>query len=128
MTTMENLDLKGTWPHDGLLEQLRSPDFFSVDSFPISRFVITDIKPLNDSTLTHTISGNLTIKGITNNISFPARVVMSTSSVHAKASFIIDRADWDIRFGSKTFYPELIPIKTISNNIVLEIELMADVQ
>lgn len=69
MNTIENLDLKGTWPHDGLLEQLKSPDFFSVDSFPIAIFEMTAVEPLEDSTATHTISGNLTIKKITHNIS-----------------------------------------------------------
>lgn len=127
MNTMDNLDLKGTWPHDGLLEQLKSPDFFSIDSFPTSSFEISSVQPLQDSVLTHTISGNLTIKGITNNISFPATVAVTDNLIEAHANFTIDRADWDIRFGSKAFYPELLPIKTISNDIVLDIKLVADI-
>lgn len=125
MNTIENLDLKGTWPHDGLLEHLRSDEFFHVDSFPAAIFKMTDAQHLESDTANYLITGELTIKGITNNITFPANVNATDSTLYASGSLVIDRSRWDVRFGSKTFYPELLPIKTISNDIGIEIVLVA---
>lgn len=62
-----------------LENHLKSPDFFNTDTFPTSTFKLTGIEEINatpeDSMkLTHKISGNLTIKDITKNISFKAKI------------------------------------------------------
>jgi len=94
---------------------LRSADFFDVEKHPEGTFELTNVQPykggvIQDSTderqeeineykvtdPTHLISGNLTLKGITKNIEFPARITVSGNTAEAVAKFNIDRKDWGI--------------------------------
>jgi len=98
-----------------LLGHLKSADFFDVEKNPEAVFELTAIKPykgdaIKDTTdprqeeiskykvsnLTHLVSGNLTLKGITKNIEFPARITVSGNTAEAVAKFNIDRKDWNI--------------------------------
>ena len=119
-----------------LLGHLKSPDFFEVEAHPIASFVITSVAPFNGTVKdtadprqesiskykvanpTHTVSGNLTIKGITKNIEFPASIVASNNSVNAIARFNIDRTQWNIIYPGK-------PDDLIRNDIHLGISLKA---
>lgn len=47
---------------------------------------------------THNVTGNLTIKGISKSITFPAHVEVAEGSVSASAKFFIDRQKWNITF------------------------------
>ncbi len=99
-----------------LTGHLHSPEFFDVRKFPEASFVITGIKPfsgtineqndpreekLNEYKVpdpTHMVSGNLTIKEITKNIEFPAKITLNDNSVEARAKFNIDRKQWNITY------------------------------
>lgn len=70
-------------------------------------FVITGASAFNGtasedewstSNPTHNVTGNLTIKGITKSITFPAHVVISEGSVSASAKFYINRQEWGMSF------------------------------
>ncbi|GAA3934132.1 YceI family protein [Chitinophaga oryziterrae] len=84
---------------------LKSPDFFDVAKHPTAKFVITGVAPY-DSTkgksllpgATHLISGNLTLKDSTLNITFPAQITVSQNDVTANAKFVIDRTAWGINY------------------------------
>ncbi|WP_336513901.1 YceI family protein [Pollutibacter soli] len=119
-----------------LLGHLKSKDFFDVTAFPDAKFVITEVKPFSgtvkDSTdprqesisrykvadPTHTIAGNLTIKGVTKNIEFPAKVTINGNNIDALAKFNIDRTEWNIVYPGK-------PDDLIRNDIHLGIEIKA---
>lgn len=84
---------------------LKSPDFFAVEEFPTAKFEITEVKAFDSTTMTsklagatHFISGNLTMRGTTKNISFPAIVTIEGNAVSAKADFNIDRSEWGVNF------------------------------
>jgi len=47
-----------------------------------------------------TIRGNLTIKDITKNITFPARIDLDGNRLKAKANFDIDRREWQMNYGN----------------------------
>ena len=96
---------------------LMSEDFFNAEKYPTSTFEITNVKA--DS-----ISGNLTIKDITKEIKFPADVKMNGDTLHAFADFTINRADWNVKYGSKSFF-DLAADKIISNDIAYKVELVA---
>ena len=53
------------------------------------------------------IVGNLTMKGVTNEINFPAKIYLKDGALHAEASFAIDRTKWKITYGSTNFFKSL---------------------
>ena len=54
------------------------------------------------------VTGDLTIKGHTEKITFPAQIVSETDTrLVADASITLNRANWDIRYGSGTFFEDL---------------------
>lgn len=97
-----------------LLGHLKSGDFFEVEKHPEATFTITSVAPFTGSVNeqedarqasiseykvanpTHTISGNLNIKGINKNISFPAKLDVTENKISALAKFNIDRTEWNI--------------------------------
>ncbi|MBK6265293.1 YceI family protein [Marivirga sp. S37H4] len=106
MTTINVLDLEGEYK--GKLEgHLRSDDFFSVEKHPTATFKITSVNESEQKDATHFISGDLTIKGITNKITFPANVTLNGDKVNAKATFALDRTKWNVRYGSGSFFDGL---------------------
>lgn len=78
-----------------LTKHLKSPDFFDVTKFPTASFRSTEIKKDGEG---HTISGDLTLHGVTKRISFPATVTVTGSQVNAKAEFSINRQDFGIAY------------------------------
>lgn len=100
MTTIVVTDLEGSWK-DKLEGHLKSEDFFSIENHPQAEFVITDVK--SKSAGMYSVTGDLTIKGITNPITFDAKVENNSAS----ATLTIDRAKYDIRYGSNSFFDNL---------------------
>jgi polyisoprenoid-binding protein YceI len=108
MTSMTCEDLEGEW-NQKLIGHLKSDDFFSVEKFKTSNFVIKSTTPLKSDKdgNTHTISGIMTIKGISQNISFPAKISLNGNALSATGTAVIDRSKFDIRYGSKSFFDNL---------------------
>ena len=78
-----------------LTKHLKSPDFFDVGKFPTATFRSTEIKKDGDG---HTISGELTLHGVTKRISFPATIGVTDGGVGANAEFSINRHDYGISY------------------------------
>lgn len=88
-----------------LVGHLKSTDFFDVEKFPIAKFEITSV---NEEEGKLTISGNLTIKEATKNITIPASLITTNDTTTLKSEvFTIDRTDFDVRYGSKKFFDNL---------------------
>ncbi|WP_136479853.1 YceI family protein [Cognatitamlana onchidii] len=105
-----------------LLGHLKSPDFFNVNEHPSATFIITGSQVMEGKTM---LSGNLKIKEIENNITFPAVVNVSDNETTLTSdSFSIDRSKWDIKYGSKSFFDNLGD-KFINNDIELKIAVIA---
>lgn len=92
-----------------LEEHLKGERFFNVPAFPTASFVITQATPVSGGDATaYTITGDLTMKGVTNQISFPATIYNSDeSTLHAMAQTEIDRTKWGLTAGSKNFFQDL---------------------
>jgi len=106
-----------------LTTHLKSDDFFSTEKNPNSKFEILKVTPVGADRVN--ISGNLTIKGISQPISFPATVKTQKNIVVAVANNIrVDRTKYDIKFRSKTFFLE-IGDKAIDDEFELNINLVA---
>jgi len=102
---------------------LKSDDFFSAEKNPLSKFEITKIISSGPDRLM--ITGNLSIKGFTHPVTFPATVKQQKGVVVAVASGIrVDRTKYDIKFRSKTFFGD-IGDKAIDDEFELSINLTA---
>ncbi len=84
---------------------LKSADFFDTAKAPTAKFVINKVEAFHGDAKTslvadpnYLISGNLTLKDSTLNVTFPAKVSVSTGNVSADAKFIIDRTAWGINY------------------------------
>lgn len=104
MASLDVMDQKGE-QKDKLEDHLKSADFFETEKFPAAVFSITDVQPFDSAKTpskldgaTHLISGNLTMKDQTKNISFPAKVIIEGDRVAAKADFNIDRTEWGLNY------------------------------
>lgn len=127
MNTITVEDLTDAAQNKDLTDHLFSEDFFNVAQFNTANFEITGVEALaaaDEAGNTHTISGNLTIKGITQGISFPAKVANNEAGINASAKFNIDRTLWDIKYRSGKIFPE-IGDKVIYDEIGIELNLAA---
>ncbi|AXT53251.1 YceI family protein [Aquimarina sp. BL5] len=97
--------------------------FFNVAKFPNASFEVTGVLEKEDKT---SIEGNLTIKGIKKNISFPATssVEGDTMTLNSEV-FTINRTDWGVNYGSKSVF-ENLGDKFIMDDIELKISLKAN--
>lgn len=95
MASITVTDLEGEM-NGKLTGHLKSEDFFGVEKHPKATFVITKV---NGSDGKYQVTGDLTIKGITNPISFDMNIYEDT----AKADFKVDRTKFDIKYGSASF-------------------------
>lgn len=95
---------------------LKSDDFFGVETHPTAKLIITSVKPFNDKS--STVTGDLTIKGITKPITF----VISLFDSKATATLKVDRAKYDVRYGSGSFF-ENLGDKTIYDEFDLVVDL-----
>ncbi|MGM0620043.1 MAG: YceI family protein [Bacteroidota bacterium] len=105
MTTISNEDLSNESMNNKLVGHLKSDDFFSVDKHPVSTLVIKEVNHKVGNT--HTITGDLTIKGITNPVTFDADVNFSDNKLKANGKMEVDRTLYDIKFRSGKFFSDL---------------------
>ena len=97
MNTITITDKKDTSSDNGLVSHLKDPDFFDVQKFPKGTFQLTKaIKVSNDSS--YYITGQLTLKAITQEIQFPATSVRNGENIVATASLTIYRTKWWITY------------------------------
>jgi polyisoprenoid-binding protein YceI len=123
MEQREEMFQKKLKPH------LLSGDFFDVDKFGTAKFEITKVEPYSadqkDSSIVDganfRVSGNLTLKGVTRNITFPARIDLDDNTLKGEANFDIDRREWQINYGNDRTLGD----KFISETVNIELDLQA---
>ena len=118
LKTIKDLDITDAGYNQKFIGHITSGDFFEVEKFPTATFVITKVAG-------NQVTGNLTVKGITKSITFPAEIVVKGGKVSAKANITIDRTDFNIRYGSKKFF-ESIGDKAIYDDFALTVSLVSE--
>lgn len=101
MNSISTTDLEGE--SKGKLDgHLKSPDFFNVGAHPTGTFKITSVSDLTGNPDANTsVTGDLTIKGITKSVTFPANVASAGNKISVVSpAFKINRTEWDIKYGS----------------------------
>ena len=81
-----------------LTEHLKTADFFDVAKYPTATFVSTAIKPGGDKGASHTVTGNLTMHGVTKSVMFPATITATADAINVDANFSINRRDFNINY------------------------------
>ncbi|NCO62649.1 MAG: YceI family protein [Flavobacteriales bacterium] len=100
MTTLASTDLEGEYK--GKLEgHLKSDDFFGVENHPTATLVFSDVKATGKNS--YSVTGNLTVKGKTNPITFSISIYGSK----ATATLKVDRTAYDVKYGSASFFDGL---------------------
>jgi polyisoprenoid-binding protein YceI len=122
MTSMACTDLQGEMAGK-LVGHLASPDFFGTEKYTTAKFVITRAIPV-DTKGNYKIVGNMTIKEATKEVKFNANVAAVGGKVTATGKIVVDRSDFDIRYGSGSFFDGLGD-KTIYDNFDLNVTLVA---
>lgn len=111
-----------------LRPHLLSGDFFDAAKFGTATFEITNVmayepkdgeKSLVDGANLF-ISGNLTLRGETKNISFPARIDLDANTLKGKANFDIDRRQWQMNYGNDKTLGDKFISETVNIELYLE--------
>ncbi len=86
--------------HADLSGHLKSKDFFNIEEFPIASFEITQINTTKTGEkYSHQLSGNLSIKDITKNITFLVNMMLDTDQVSIiSETFTIDRTIFNLTY------------------------------
>ncbi|MFV5700909.1 YceI family protein [Flavobacterium sp. XS2P12] len=115
MTSLTATDLSGEY-QGKLNGHLKSEDFFGTEKFPTATLVFK--KVVKKTANLYTVTGDLTIKGITNPITFD----LATTSNTAATSLKIDRTKYDIKYNSASIFSS-IGDKAISDDFDLAVAL-----
>jgi polyisoprenoid-binding protein YceI len=121
MQSIKNVDLTDQEYNAKLINHLKSDDFFSVTKYPTSLLEITKVEGTGANL---TVTGNLSIKGKTNPVSFPVTVSKSGKENVYKGTITVDRSKYDVRYGSKSFFNDLGD-KAINDEFILDFNLVA---
>ena len=91
---------------------LKREEYFYTDKYPTISFTSTAVKANNDG---YIVTGELTIKGISKNISFPFTAVTQNGGMLFTGNFSINRKDFDIGGSSAV----------LSNNVDINLKVYA---
>lgn len=107
--------------HGKLTGHLKNADFFDVEKHDTATFEITNVEGNN-------ISGNLTMKGITKNVTFPANISVNGDELNITSDkFTIDRTEWGIEYNSgKVMDAAKLGDYLIKDDVVLQVKVKAD--
>jgi polyisoprenoid-binding protein YceI len=123
MNSMTNSDVENQEYNQKLVGHLKSDDFFGVEKFPKASFVIKEVEAKKAGK--YHVMGDMTIKGITKSIEFPVQVTSLGSKATATASITIDRSEFNVKYGSGSFFDGLGD-KMIYDDFTLDITLVAN--
>ncbi|MFM2267458.1 MAG: hypothetical protein RL757_899 [Bacteroidota bacterium] len=122
MNSIDCQDTQGEWGAK-LVGHLKADDFFGTEKFPTSALVIKSSTAKGNNM--YDVVADLTIKGITKEVKFPATVSVSNGQLTATADFNVNRTDYGIRYGSGSFFSNLGD-KTINDDFNVSINLVAN--
>lgn len=123
MNSITCADITDAGTNQKLVGHLKADDFFGTEKYPKASFVITKVSP--KATNQYLVDGKLTIKGITKAVQFPATVQATGNQLKATAKILVDRTQYEIKYGSGSFFDDLGD-KAIDNEFELNVALVAN--
>jgi polyisoprenoid-binding protein YceI len=122
MNSLVCLDLTDKETNGKFVGHLRSDDFFSIEKHKTAHFEIQKVVPTKGNE--YDVTGKLTIKGISNEVTFPATITTTPKGVKASAKITVDRTKFDIKYGSGKFF-EGLGDKVINDDFTIDLNLEA---
>ena len=118
-------------PNDNkkLTGHLKSDDFFGVNLFPTTTVELTKFEPIANHAAgqpNYNVTGTVSIKGVSQPISFPATIELGEGKASAKAVVTLDRTKFNVRYGSNKFFDNLGD-KVISDNFNVTVNVVGAV-
>lgn len=101
-----------------LTAHLKTPDFFDVAKYPEATFVSTTIKAGGEKGASHTVTGNLTMHGVTKSVTFPATIAATAEGINVDSTFTINRRDFAINYAGPAN-------NLVRDNVVLTLKIYA---
>jgi polyisoprenoid-binding protein YceI len=101
---------------DRLDTHLKSDEFFHIEQFPTAIFTSTSIVEGAENGATHTVTGDLTIRGKTKTITFPITVAGDGNVVSAKTEFSLNRQDFDLTYTGQ-------PDDLVRDEVVMQVDV-----
>lgn len=95
MLTTDDDALYANAPREKLIAHLQAEDFFNLESFPTASFTVTSSKG-------NKLTGNLTIRGITNTEEVTDVVISENNGIlTANGNLVFDRQKYDVKYENK---------------------------
>lgn len=108
--------LKGTGENE------KKDHFFNVKKYPTSDFKISKVEKDGDK---YIVFGNLSIKGITKAVNFPATIKVSDDEISINSEPLrLNRTYWNVNYASKSIFAD-IGDKFISDEIEVQVYVKA---
>ena len=129
MNRLENRSLAGDELQPVLIDHLKSDDFFFTTRFPTATVTIIGGSLLDQAHLSAPnmqIQGELTIRGFTAGLDFPATVFQGPDqTLVARAQIELDRTRWKIIYGSARFF-ENLGMHLVFDHISIDLKISAN--
>ena len=103
--------------NDMFLRVLKGEHFFNIEEHPEAIFVSDSVVADGE---TFKVTGDLTLRGITKKIKFPASISIDESTVTVQAEFTVNRKQWGIDYKGRGD-------AFIQDDVLMVIDLIADV-
>jgi len=127
MSSINTLDLEGGGK-ESLDGHLKSDDFFGVEQFPTAQFELTQLNPIRggENEANFIAQGKVTIKGRSEEVSFPVIVSMAAEGASISGNMTLDRSKFDVQFRSQSFFDaSTLGDKLIYDEFTIGFELVA---
>jgi len=124
MKSIANEDLTDPGYNKKLVGHLSSDDFFKVEQFPESTFVLKSMKQKGAKD-EYEVTGDLTIIGKTQPVSFPAKVSIEQGVLKGSGVVTIQRLKWGLQYGSGSIFKTLTADKIINDTFDLKLTIVA---
>lgn len=108
------IDTESLWSDNPMLtNHLKNADFFDTKTHGKASFVTTEITPADGAGQTHSLTGELSLHGVTNTVTVPATVVADGSLFSLKSKFVINRQDFGMTYSPEKVNNEVEIVVTI---------------
>ena len=124
MTSITCTDLTNEEYNQKLVGHLKSDDFFNTQKHPEAKLVISSVSSTTKDQ--YTVKGQLTIKGKTLPVEFPAKIITDGKTLSGTAQVEVNRTSYDIKYGSGSFFDNLGD-KAIDDTLNLNIHIIAKI-